>query len=255
MIRWWFNPAYRGQPAEGVFADIDRAFAAEGEPITRDILGYVERVTAGATRFYVKRYQGNGRTPFRNWFGLRAWFGLQRVKREWENLLAFQSWGIPTAIPVAYGLERRFGAFVRGALVTEELKGTRDLADLALSGDLRLQDRPWVSAVLHQVARATRSMHAAGFAHNDLKWRNLLVDDSPQPTVYFIDCPTGQYWWGVFLRYRIVKDLACLDKLGKYHLSRSQRLRFYLDYVGRSRLSAEDKTRIRKILAFFEGRE
>jgi len=255
MIHWWFSPAYRGQPAEGMFANIDRAFAAEGEVITRDPLSQVQRVSAGNLRFYLKRYQGNGGTALRSWFGLRGWFGLQRVKREWENLLAFQAWGIPTAIPVAYGLERRFGYFLRGALVTEELKGTRDLAELALSGDLRLQDRAWVSAVLRQVAQATRCMHAAGFAHNDLKWRNLLVDDSPQPTVYFIDCPTGQYWWGVFLRYRIIKDLACLDKLGKYHLSRSQRLRFYLDYVGRSRLSAEDKVRIRKVLLFFEGRE
>jgi hypothetical protein len=57
------------------------------------------------------------------------------------------------------------------------------------------------------------------------------------------------------LRYRIVKDLACLDKIGKYRLTRTQRLRFYLDYAGHQHLTTADKQRIRLILKFFEGRE
>jgi len=57
------------------------------------------------------------------------------------------------------------------------------------------------------------------------------------------------------LRRRIVKDLACLDKVAKYSVSRSQRLRFYLQYRGRQRLNESDKRRIRQILNFFEGRE
>ncbi len=43
------------------------------------------------------------------------------------------------------------------------------------------------------------------------------------------------------LRYRITKDLACLDKVAKYHLSATQRLRFYLQYRQRTRLNASDK--------------
>ncbi|MNF08441.1 hypothetical protein D3C80_2088680 [compost metagenome] len=57
------------------------------------------------------------------------------------------------------------------------------------------------------------------------------------------------------LRYRIVKDLACLDKVAKYKLSRTQRLRFYLQYRGRQRLNAADKRRVRQIVRYFEGRE
>jgi RIO-like serine/threonine protein kinase len=96
-------------------------------------------------------------------------------------------------------------------------------------------------------------MHAHGFVHNDLKWRNLLVDTAGK--LYFIDCPSGGFWRGPFLRYRIVKDLACLDKMAKYHLSRTDRLRFYLDYAGKRRLADEDKKIVRKIVRFFEGRE
>jgi hypothetical protein len=53
----------------------------------------------------------------------------------------------------------------------------------------------------------------------------------------------------------MVKDLACLDKVAKYHLSRTQRLRFYLQYRDRERLSAADKCKVRRIVKFFEGRE
>ncbi len=95
----------------------------------------------------------------------------------------------------------------------------------------------------------------AGFAHNDLKWRNLLVTHGERPQVYLIDCPSGGYWWQPFLSYRIVKDLACLDKVAKYHLTRTQRLRFYLDYAQHARLTAGDKKRVRRIVKFFEGRE
>ena len=96
-------------------------------------------------------------------------------------------------------------------------------------------------------------MHDQHFTHNDLKWRNLLVD--AQPLVYFIDCPNGAFWWSFMLRYRITKDLACLDKVAKYHLSRTQRLRFYLQYRRRRHLNESDKKRIRQVVAFFEGRE
>ncbi|MNR27365.1 3-deoxy-D-manno-octulosonic-acid kinase [compost metagenome] len=124
---------------------------------------------------------------------------------------------------------------------------------MAREGDSRLADPRWVDRVSRQLAKATQQLHQHGFAHNDLKWRNLLVDQAGN--LFLIDCPTGTFWWGPFLRYRIIKDLACLDKLAKYHLSRSQRLRFYLQYLGRPSLQAGDKRQVRRILSFFEGRE
>ncbi len=130
-----------------------------------------------------------------------------------------------------------------------------DLAYLAHSDDPRLADRAWLTQVSRQIARLTRTLHDAGFAHNDLKWRNLLVDGGPSPTVYLIDCPSGSYYRGTILDYRIVKDLACLDKLASKTLSRSQRLRFYLDYTQNSRVDNGDRQRIAKIVGFFDGRD
>jgi hypothetical protein len=255
MSGWHFNPDYRGSEAEHLFGDLDAVFALDGELIAKDPLSRVLRVTADGKRYYVKRYAGNGKNAVRRWFGLRALIGPPRVRTEWTNLLAFRDWGIPTATLVGYGLQRQFGSFIRGALITEEIPDTVDLANMANKNDPRLRDHRWVTHVLHQIAGITRTLHNAGFAHNDLKWRNLLVDSGALPTVHLIDCPSGGYWFGPMLRYRIAKDLACLDKIGKYQLSRTQRLRFYLDYAGHKHLTIADKQRIRHILKFFEGRE
>ena len=253
MIFWWFDQ--QDDIARRLFASLDQVFSLTGERITKDPLSEVIRVEEAGVRYYVKRYAGNGKNARRRWYGLRQWLAPVRVKKEWQNLLAFRSWGIPTARLAAYGIERHWGGFRRGALVTEEIRDTTDLARVALQNDDRLHDRCWVGEVAAQVARITRRMHDAGFAHNDLKWRNLLVTHGERPQVYLIDCPSGSYWRQPFLSYRIVKDLACLDKVAKYHLTRTQRLRFYLDYAQHARLTAGDKKRVRRIVKFFEGRE
>lgn len=255
MRFWWFDPELNGGVAGRAFATMDAVFALDGEQITRDFISEVLRVEREGLRYYVKRYAGNGKNARKRWFGLRQWLAPARVKKEWQNLLSFRNWGIPTARLAAYGIEHCCGGFRRGALITEEIRDTTDLAKLALHQDARLRDRRWVAEVSAQVTRITRRLHDAGFVHNDLKWRNLLVTNGAAPVVYLIDCPSGGFWWGPFLRYRIVKDLACLDKVAKYHLTRTQRLRFYLDYAQRGRLAAEDKKRVRRIVKFFEGRE
>lgn len=228
------------------FGSLDAVFALQGERLTRDALSEVIRVHLEGVNYYVKRYVGAGR-------GLRRYLGRPRVRAEWQNLKLFAKWGIPTAEIVAWGLERDGAAFGRGALITRELVRTEDLDHLARRQDARLNNRAWVDHISQQVARYTRAMHDHHFTHNDLKWRNLLVDDSD--VIYFIDCPNGAFWWSFMLRYRITKDLACLDKVAKYHLTRTQRLRFYLQYRRRQRLNVSDKKRIRHIVSFFEGRE
>lgn len=244
MASWSLNPDYADLASE--FGNLDAVFALQGQRLTRDPLSEVIMVERSGVCYYVKRYWGGGK-------GLRRYIGRPRVKAEWQNLRHFAKWGVPTASIVACGLERQLGSFVRGALITRELENTRNLAELVADSDGRLRDPAWVDGVSRQLARATRTLHDHRFTHNDLKWRNLLVNDRAE--LFFIDCPTGSFWWGPLLRYRIVKDLACLDKVASKVLSRSQRLRFYLQYRGRQRLNTSDKKRIRQVVAFFEGRE
>lgn len=242
----WQVASGTGPEAAAAFASLERVFALDGERIASDPLSEVIRVSVGGLRYYVKRYTAAGK-------GVRRLVGRPRVKAEWENLRLFSRLGIPVAPSVAWGLERRLGVFRRGALITLEVGGTQDMASLAQAGDRRLADPAWVDRVSRQVAQATRLLHDHHFAHNDLKWRNLLVDEHDQ--LFLIDCPSGDFWWGPFLRYRVIKDLACLDKVAKQHLSRTQRLRFYLQYKQRPRLVLQDRAMLERVLHFFEGRE
>lgn len=229
------------------FADLDSVFALEGEIVARDSMALTLRIEINGRRYYVKRYAGLGKKP------LRRWFATPRVQLEWENLRHFADWGIPTARLVGYGLQYQGGRFLRGALITAEIPDTTDLGWLARNGDPRLKSRRWLDGVSRQLADIARRMHSRRFVHGDFKWRNLLVDKTDK--LHLIDCPSGSFWRPPFLEYRIVKDLACLDKLAKLHLSRSRRLRFYLDYAQKAALDSGDKRRIRKILGFFSGRD
>lgn len=253
MTEWHLDPHYARGESGGAFASLDTVFSLSGERVTQDPESEVLRVHLDGIVYYVKRYTIGRRKLTRRWFGLRDIFGPQRAVKEWRNLQRFHAWGLPTARLVAWGQERVMGRFVRAALITEELRGTVDLAKMAAVGDPRLRDRRWVAAVSAQVAACTRTMHQHRFAHNDLKWRNLLVDE--QTRVHLIDCPSGCHWWWPFLAYRKIKDLACLDKVAKYQLTRTQRLRFYLDYAGKRRLDPTDKRVVKKIVHFFAGRE
>ncbi|MGE1082197.1 lipopolysaccharide kinase InaA family protein [Pseudomonas shirazensis] len=244
MAGWTLLPEYQHLAAD--FGSLEAVFAIDGERLTRDPLSEVVRIQRDGVYYYVKRYTGAGKH-------LRRYLGRPRIKAEWQNLKQFAKWGIPTAEVIGWGLERNGLAFGRGAMITRELPRTEDLSELAKRDDPRLADRAWVDHVSRQLARHTRVMHDNHFTHNDLKWRNLLVDD--QGTLFFIDCPTGDFWRGFMLRHRVIKDLACLDKVAKYHLSATQRLRFYLQYRGHQRLNASDKQRVREVVRFFEGRE
>lgn len=244
MSGWKLEPDYSDLADD--FGSLDAVFALQGERLTRDPLSEVIRVQRNGVNYYVKRYVGAGK-------GLRRYLGKPRVKAEWQNLKRFAKWGIPTAEVVAWGLERRGAAYDRGAMITRELPHTEDLSALADRHDPKLADRAWVDTVSRQLAGYTRTMHDHRFTHNDLKWRNLLIDD--QARLFLIDCPNGDFWRGFWLKYRITKDLACLDKVAKYQLSATQRLRFYLQYSQRPRLDAADKKRIRHVVRFFEGRE
>lgn len=245
---WTVTPSYQQGDTGDAFSSLEKVFSLPGELITTDPISAVYKVRVGDKYYFVKRYTAGGK-------GIRRYLGPSRVKMEWQNLLFFQKLGLPTAPIVAYGESRFLGKTLCGALITEELVGTDDLASLAQAEASCLKDHNWVTAVSNQVADATRVLHRERFAHNDLKWRNVLVTTGPNPQIYLIDCPAGTRWFGPMLSYRKIKDLACLDKVAKYQLTPKQRLAFYKRYRQCGKLSIADKHQIRKILQFFAGRE
>ena len=235
--QWRLLPEFMHlQPA---FGSLDQIFALQGETVTSERISDLIRVKRDSEVYYVKRYRVAGK-------GIRRFLGKPRIQSEWQNLLWFAANGIATATVVACGMEKKWGLFRRGALITREIPQTEDLAKLARANDKRLQDPNWVRQISLQAAEMLRVMHAKQFVHNDFKWRNLLVDNNNK--LYVIDCPLGAFWRGAWFRYRRLKELAMLDRVAKYKLRRSQRLRFYLQYRDRPRLAADDKILLRKLL-------
>jgi tRNA A-37 threonylcarbamoyl transferase component Bud32 len=247
-ISWTILPEYQEQLGQ-LFKRFDDAYDFDGEFITGSPLSKVYKIAVDGKNYYLKKYNISRKL-------MQRYLGQSKVQTEWQNLLWFDELNIPVAKVAAYGQEKRGWVTHRGVLITEELINTQDLVNIADNYHYLLEDRHWVRNVSHQVARAARILHQHQFAHNDFKWRNIMVDIKADfPQMYLIDCPSGMKWFKPFLEFRIIKDLACLDKRAKYELSRTQRLAFYKDYAQCRKLSAKDKKRIRKIIQFFHNRE
>lgn len=245
---WHISEKYSDTRLAEVFSDLARTFSIQGEQVSWNPVGHVIKVKIDGRFYFVKKYSRGGKR-------LRCLAWKSRVRTEWENLSFFSRIGIPTASIVAYGQESKWGLFKRGALITEELKDTKDMAELAMKQSPLLKDRDWVRQVILQIADYTKRMHDRGFIHYDLKWRNILVTCGKEPEVFFIDCPVGRKWFGPVLRRGIIKDLACLDKDARYKMSKTARLWFYNRYTGRSKLSKADKLLIKRVLTFFSNRK
>ena len=248
-MTWIINTSYAASPAAQSFSSLEqaRASASGGEYFSRSNRASCRRVSVEGQGFYIKIYDFSAR-------GLRVWLGRSKARTEWENLALFRSLGIPTPDVVACGETRKHGRVQSGALVTAEIPSAVDLRTLALRRDERLADAAWRRSVLRQVADYVRRLHRAGFIHNDLNWRNILVKLEGAPEVYFIDCPSGHWCPRPLRERRMAKDLAFLDKLGRQYLSRTDRLRFFLHYRETGCLSPEDKRRIGRILGYLRER-
>ena len=244
-LQWHIVPEYQGTKVAEQLKDFNAVYNFKGQYIE----GKIFKITLDNKNFYLKKYARFKRV-------LPRFISFSKVKMEWKNLLWFKKIGIPAAPLVAYGEERKGIVVQRGILITEELSNCFDLVHIADNMPERLKQKKWLSQISHQLAEITRKLHAHHFAHNDLKWRNIMVDiKSDYPYIYLIDCPAGMKWIRPFLAYRIIKDLACLDKRAKYELSRTQRLAFYKDYAQCKKLNRQHKKQIRKVLQFFHERE
>jgi len=244
-ISWRILPDYQNTQLGHLFKNFNDAYAYKGNFVA----GRVYKMSIDNKNYYLKKFVMRKKVWVR-------FLSFSKIMSEVNNLLLFQRLGIPVAKVVAYGQERIAWIVQRGLLITEELVNCQDLIWIIDHSPHLLQQADWVQKVSHQVADATRRMHHYGFAHSDLKWRNIMVDIKADfPQIYLIDCPAGMRWFRPFLEYRIIKDLACLDKRAKYELSKKQRLAFYKDYAQCHKLMIKDKKRIRKILQFFHNRE
>lgn len=246
----WFSGLDDSLPeAQKAFSSLESVWSLKGESITNSSLCSVDRVEFDGKGYYIKRYRRGGE-------GIAEFLGVSKAHREWANLKRFDQWQLPAASLVAYGEDPWWKVPRRGVVITAEVVGSVDMASMANDKSPLLKNADWVQKVSQQVAHASAVMHQHKFAHNDWKWRNILVaGDDAHPKIHLIDCPAGTFWWGPFFEYRRIKDIACLDKIAKKVLTPEQRREFYRLYRGVSQFDEKDERDVQKIQRFFKGRD
>jgi hypothetical protein len=182
----------------------------------------------------------------------RFWLRASKARREFENYAVFERLHIPCARRIACGERRdKFGRLCHAFILTRAVPNTATLLDFFREGRSL---PPAVRATLRrQLADMTRQIHEAGFFHNDLYWRNVLVESPPDrvPQLCWIDCPRGSLaLWAHTRRRRRIKDLAALDLSAVDQSSRAERVRFVRDYLRQAKLDEAAKKLIRDVVAY-----
>ena len=175
-----------------------------------------------------------------------------RARSEFEALESLEPL-VPTPVrPIAWGEKRSLGFASRSVLVTELLDGAVDLKTWRLgfvNGQRSVSERDRLVAALPELARLVARLHDAGFHartafHKNILWR---PDAEPAKAFAFLDLPFASLRAGPLAKKRRLVDLACLDKDASMILSKSQRVRLYLAYVGRDELLPEDRGTLKRV--------
>lgn len=224
-------------------ATFDAAYQLTGNIISKSSQSEIFAYQQADKTFFVKRY-------FRT-KGLASWFGWSRFDLESKNQQWFNQIGVPAARVVAIGKQGFLFKTYTGVLVTEGIPDSQELVNVAKQNPDVFRNKPWAATIIVQLADIIATIHQARFCHNDLHWRNILIQqsvDQLEPKIFLIDCPSGKKLTWPLLNYRKLKDLASLDKLAPQYLSQTQRLRFFMHYRGISKLTLNDKQMIRAVM-------
>lgn len=236
--------------AAGLRGYEDFVKAHDGDDVARSRTTETRRLTirhAGtAHTLYLKvyRYDTGHRRP---------WFVRDKASIEAENYRLLRGrYGVAPPELIAFGSRRR-GAWRRDAfIVTRAVADAVPLDEYARrrcpAGNIEAAERR--RRLLERTADVIADMHAAGFFHIDLQWRNVLVCESAAGGlgIYLIDCTRGglrrsrpRQWHGR------LRDLSSLYKMAGVVLSRTEQVRWLRRYLGVRRLRALDRVLVQAI--------
>jgi len=233
---------------------IDAVFSFEhSTDITRSTLARYRRILRleldeAPAMFYLKRYD---RPPVLAQLRNRLSHGkrISCAGCDFEPDLKLARLGINTPRTVAYGEE--WGKFFekRSFIVTEEIPDAESL-EKQLPGCF---EQPTTTRSLAQrrcfideLAKFAAKFHRSGFRHRDFYLCHIFYDMAGG--FYLIDLARVFKPQLFSERFRL-KDIAQLDySAPKRHFSNADRLRFYLRYADKDKLTVTDKLFIRKVI-------
>ncbi len=145
---------------------------------------------------------------------------------QWGTIFEKRSFIITEKIPDAEALERKLPDYFNGHETVENLKQQRQFIT-------------WLAGFI-------RKFHETNFRHRDLYLSHIFYSDNDN--FYLIDL--ARAFQPLFFNRRFqIKDIAQIyySSPGKY-FSRTDRMRFYINYTGQQKLSKTDKDFVRKVI-------
>lgn len=227
------------------------AFAGDVNLVKKSLASYRSRLRFQTEHsvyaFFMKRYD---RPPIlaqlRNWLDGRARLSCSMM--ELETLLDLQRHGIGAPRPVAFG--QTWGQWLeqKSFLVTEEIPEAESL-ERRLPACFDERTRPEnlrkCRRFIRQLAAFVRSFHDLGYRHRDLYLAHIFLDR--QDRLFLLDLARA-FKPRIFKRRFLVKDLAQIHySMPAGDFTRSDRLRFYLSYIGRDCLGPRDKAMLKHV--------
>jgi hypothetical protein len=169
--------------------------------------------------------------------------GVATFIREFESIMLYRGCGIPTLTPIYFAV-RDSGGDQRAILMTEELVGFQSLEEL--SRGWKALSAPQRHATARAVARLLKQIHSHNLSHNCFYPKHVFLRFAPDEKVEtrIIDLektkrrPLGLDW--------NFRDMRRLNGPG-LPWSRADRVRFFREYLGITKLTTDAKQKWRRI--------
>jgi len=196
---------------QALLPDPDGAFKEEHmvKPGSRTHAGFV---TLNGKMYFLKRYN------CRNW-QYRFFNALRRSRalRAWQTAWALWQNNVPVPRPLLFLEERQARLLGRSYVLMDSLQCAERLVEAWTNSDAQRRKK-----LLELIASTLGAMHASGGVHGDLKWSNLLVEDSHGAKLYLVDLDGSRMLMNFRRRLalkdlqRFLKDLSLRDESGEY---------------------------------------
>jgi tRNA A-37 threonylcarbamoyl transferase component Bud32 len=205
-----------------------------------------ERTTAGFLRhdneelFVKRRVAGSWFTSIND--SIRG----SSARRALRGAAILDDAGFAHPRPVAAFEWRKAGLVQASCVISAALTDANILSRFALTDGRNFRRRKWIS---EHLASEIRRLHEAGIYTRDLQETNLmLAARGTDITVYFVDLEDFRRVRSVSQRRRML-NLIHLDRsIGRF-VSRSQRLRFFYNYLG----GKPERARARRLVAYLSA--
>lgn len=204
--------------------------------------------SARPVTLFIKRYDG---PPI--WIQLKNWLTIHSHKscsfHEFETAQILKLSGIKTPKTIAYG--QQWGTIFekRSLIITEKIPDAdaleRKLPDY-FQGRVTTENSKSRRDFIAKLAGFIKKCHETKYRHRDLYLSHIFYNDDGD--FYLIDLARA-FKPIIFSRRFQIKDIAQIyySAPGKY-FSRTDRMRFFLNYTGQSKLTGADKKFIRKVI-------